>query len=64
MVCDVFVLSMYKAGGVFGDLEFQATEQTPRDSYMLNIYDTQWKRPEACNVDNLPFCQILGNFLV
>jgi len=62
MVCDVFVLSMYKAGGVFGDLDFQASEQTPRDSYMLDIYDKTWKRPEVCNVDDLPFCQILGEY--
>jgi len=62
MVCDVFVLSMYKAGGVFGTLDFQATEQTPRDSYMLDLYNTNWVRPQACDVDNLPYCQILGEF--
>jgi len=32
MVCDVFVLEVYKAAGVFGSppLNFQATEFTPK----------------------------------
>jgi hypothetical protein len=29
-VCDVFVLEMYKAAGVFGSTVFQATEFTPK----------------------------------
>jgi hypothetical protein len=65
MVCDVFVLSMYKAGGLFGSLasQIQATEQTPRDSYMMKLYDANWKRPTACQVDDLPWCQLLGKYL-
>jgi len=66
MVCDVFVMSMYKAGGVFGDLKnvIQATEQAPRDSYMMKIYDPNWKRPKVCEVDNLPWCQIMGKYVL
>jgi len=65
MVCDVFVLSMYKAGGLFGDLasQIQATEQTPRDSYMMALYDGNWQRPAACAVDDVPWCQLLGKYL-
>ncbi len=58
MVCDVFVMRLYKAAGallllssisfsslsvflhelgVFGDLEFQATELTPKDAYQVSI---------------------------
>jgi hypothetical protein len=65
MVCDVFVLSMYKAGGVFGALaeDIQVTEFTPRDSYMLDFYQmSATQRPKKCQVDNLPYCQLMGKY--
>jgi len=66
MVCDVFVCSMWKAAGLFGDLvdEFQCSELTPFDVYRLNFFDTSGNRPQQC-VDadpDLPFCQLMGNY--
>eukprot|EP01095_Lingulamoeba_sp_RSL-Kostka_P009001 TRINITY_DN3070_c0_g1_i1.p1 TRINITY_DN3070_c0_g1~~TRINITY_DN3070_c0_g1_i1.p1 ORF type:complete len:338 (+),score=118.40 TRINITY_DN3070_c0_g1_i1:692-1705(+) len=63
MVCDVFVMAMYKHAGVFGDLEFQATELTPLNSYALNIYNssTSWM-PETCAKDKLGYCQVMGDY--
>jgi len=66
MVCDVLVTSMWKAGGLFGDLtnQFQATEFTNWDAYSLNLFNSNYVRPQAC-VDadaNSQFCQILGKY--
>jgi len=66
MVCDVFVCSVWKAGGLFGDLvnEFQCTELTPREVYSLNFFDSNYTRPSQCvQADpNSPFCQLSGNY--
>jgi len=64
MVCDVFVLSMLKAGGIFGSLatQMQASEQTPRDCYMMDLWDKSWQRPSVCQVDKLPYCQLMGDY--
>lgn len=63
-VCSAYVAAMYKAGGLFGDDEINATEFTPKDVYTLNFYDLNAKRPQACiDADpNLPYCQLLGNY--
>ena len=38
MVCDVFVLEMYKAAGIIDPkLDLQATEQTPKDLYQVSF---------------------------
>ena len=44
----------------------QGTEFTPRDVYMLTLFDTKYDRPQVC-VDadpNLPYCQILGDYRI
>eukprot|EP01123_Difflugia_compressa_P003829 TRINITY_DN15136_c0_g1_i1.p1 TRINITY_DN15136_c0_g1~~TRINITY_DN15136_c0_g1_i1.p1 ORF type:complete len:532 (-),score=102.84 TRINITY_DN15136_c0_g1_i1:26-1621(-) len=66
MVCDVLVMSMWKAGGIFGNLTdlIEATEFTNWDAYTLNIFDANYKRPAAC-VEADPdsqFCQLLGKY--
>jgi len=64
MVCSSYVAAMYKAAGLFGDLEINATEMTPRDVYTLNFFDTAPKRPQAC-IDADPtsnFCQLSGKY--
>jgi len=66
MVCDVFVCSMWKAGGLFGDLtdQFQCTELTPRDVYSMAFFNSNYSRPQQC-VDadpESPFCQLSGNY--
>jgi len=65
-VCSTFVTALWKRAGVFGDLELNATEFTPKDNYQLNIFDTTSKRPQPC-VDadpNLPYCQIMGKYRI
>ena len=63
MVCDVFVLSMLKAGGII-DKNIQATEQTPKDLYQMNLWDVEWARPAVCKEadPDLPFCQLMGKY--
>ncbi|KAL1327640.1 hypothetical protein HN51_037647 [Arachis hypogaea] len=65
--CVAFILSMYKAAGIFGPVSssIQVTEFTIRDAYMLKIFeDNQTRLPSWCNNENdwLPFCQILGEY--
>ncbi|KAL6547212.1 hypothetical protein OROMI_022933 [Orobanche minor] len=65
--CVAFILSMYKAAGVFGPISnsIQVTEFTIRDAYMLKIFENNMTRlPNWCNndEDRLPFCQILGEY--
>lgn len=65
--CVAFILSMYKAAGVFGPISnsIQVTEFTIKDAYMLKIFENNVTRlPNWCNndVDQLPFCQIMGEY--
>jgi hypothetical protein len=66
MVCDVFVCSMWKAAGLFGDLkdQFQCTELTPRDVYSMAFFDGNYTRPQQCvEADpDSPFCQLSGEY--
>jgi hypothetical protein len=64
-VCSAYTAAMYKAAGVLVD-PVNATEFSPRDNYMLNIFDTNFERPQAC-VDadpNLPYCQLIGDYRI
>eukprot|EP01126_Amoeba_proteus_P058854 TRINITY_DN7645_c0_g1_i1.p1 TRINITY_DN7645_c0_g1~~TRINITY_DN7645_c0_g1_i1.p1 ORF type:complete len:529 (-),score=93.89 TRINITY_DN7645_c0_g1_i1:153-1739(-) len=66
MVCDVFVMRMWKAGGIFGNITdlIQAAEFTNWDAYSLKIFDSNYVRPAAC-VEADPtsqFCQLLGKY--
>ncbi|KAK8956056.1 hypothetical protein KSP40_PGU018808 [Platanthera guangdongensis] len=65
--CIAFILEMYKEAGIFESLSssIQVTEFTIRDAYMLKFFENNETRlPSWCNakVDNLPFCQILGEY--
>lgn len=65
--CVAFILSMYKAAGVFAPFteSIQVTEFTIRDAYMLRMFeDNRTRLPRWCNgdADGLPFCQILGEY--
>ena len=64
-VCSAFTAAMYKAAGILEE-PVNATEFTPRDNYMLDIFDTTYERPQVC-VDadpNLPYCQLVGEYRV
>jgi hypothetical protein len=41
-VCSAYVAAMYKAAGLFDDLEINATEFTPKDVYTLDFFDTNF----------------------
>jgi len=66
MVCDVFVLEMYKASGIFGNLtnQIQGSEFTNWDVYSLNIFDSHYQRPPQCVTadPSLPYCQLMGDY--
>jgi len=57
-VCSAFAAGLYKAAGLFDGMDIQATEFTPRDVYMLDIYDRDYVVPEKCRVNDpeLPYC--------
>eukprot|EP00698_Gefionella_okellyi_P018494 TRINITY_DN5548_c0_g1_i1.p1 TRINITY_DN5548_c0_g1~~TRINITY_DN5548_c0_g1_i1.p1 ORF type:complete len:549 (-),score=103.23 TRINITY_DN5548_c0_g1_i1:70-1716(-) len=66
MVCDVFVLELYKAAGLFGEItsQIQGTEFQNWDVYSLAFFDETTPRPAACvEADpDLTYCQILGKY--
>lgn len=63
-VCSCFVVAFYKHGGMFGDLEIEPNEFTPKDVYNLNIFDAEYKKPQVCEEadPDLPYCQIMGRY--
>lgn len=65
-VCSAFTTAMYKAAGMFDDMEIQATEFHPRDVYMLDFFDKNFTLPENCAVTDptLPYCQLLGKYRI
>ncbi|KAH7447582.1 hypothetical protein KP509_01G112600 [Ceratopteris richardii] len=68
--CVAFILSMYKAAGLFGPIadSIQVTEFTIKDAYMLNFFENETSRlPLWCNIENatpLPYCQLLGDYVM
>lgn len=42
MVCCVFVCNMWKASGMFGDIDFNCAEFTNSDDYELNIFEEEY----------------------
>lgn len=64
MVCNTFVTAMYKSVGIFSQIDdqIQATEFSPRDSYLVNIFDNNWL-PKKCDNGN-GLCQIMGKYKV
>ena len=67
-VCSTFVVGIYKEAGIFEGLDIQAHEFTPKDIYMMGIYDKEFKekRPEICKEadPDLDYCMILGKFRI
>jgi hypothetical protein len=61
-VCSSFLVRIYKVAGLFGSLEINSTEFTPKDLYELNFFDVSGSQiPEECK-DYAPhgYCQIAG----
>jgi len=63
-VCSAYVAAMYKAAGLFGDMDINSTEFGPADVYELNFFDTEFELPQACKDADptLPYCQLLGHY--
>ena len=63
-VCSCFVTALWKRGGVFGDMEINSTEFTPKDIYQLNIFKDDGPIDPKCNVNDkgLPYCQFFGTY--
>jgi len=64
-VCSAYVAAIWKAGGLFGDNEVQATEFSPKDVYIMKFFDTVRPMPEACmadSADNIGYCQFMGKY--
>ncbi|CAL1133595.1 unnamed protein product [Cladocopium goreaui] len=66
MVCDVFVCSIWKAAGLFKEIDddFSCIEQTNLDVYQLNILEAPKQRPASCvaaDPDNA-LCQLTGDY--
>jgi len=65
-VCSSFVIKIWMAAGIFGDLEINAVEWGPNDVYMVDIFDKDYasKKPQECVNDSPtdPWCQLLGKY--
>lgn len=67
-MCDSLVCSLWKAGGLFGDLkdDIQCSEFTNWDAWGLQLFDPNWpeKRPDVCkqNDPENEFCQLSGEY--
>ena len=67
-VCSGFVVGIYKEAGLFEGLDVEAHEFTPKDIYMMNIFDKDYKerRPAECKEadPDLEYCQIIGKYRI
>jgi hypothetical protein len=66
-VCSVLSIKMLQEGGLLAGLNINSHEFTPRDVYMLKIYESDpTKMPPLCqqNDPKLPFCQMKGSYLI
>jgi len=65
-VCSAYVAAMYKAAGLFGDMDIQSTEFATMDIYIMNLFDGGATRPDACvEADpTLPYCQLRGKYRI
>lgn len=65
-VCSSLAIDMYMHAGLFGDLNIQATEFTPRDVYQLGFFKGADDLPAECKANDpeLSYCQIMGDTLI
>ena len=65
-VCSAYVTAMWKAAGLFGDYDVNATEWSPKDVYIVNFFDPERAMPDNCQAINGEFitgyCQIVGKY--
>lgn len=64
-VCSSYIVAIFKAAGLFGDMKIEATEFTPRDLIELEFFNNKHRSNHTlCNKydPNLPYCQIMGKY--
>jgi hypothetical protein len=65
-VCSALVVGIYRAAGLFDDLNINVKEFSPRDIYQLEFFDQEYrdKKPQICKDADpeLQFCQIAGKY--
>lgn len=61
-VCSSFLVAVYRAAGLFGDLEINATEFTPKDLIDLEFWDVSGQKVPAGCEGKAPhgYCQLFG----
>merc|ERR1711881_107963 len=64
MICEVYVFSTYKAAGVFGDLDFEASDIDPSSAFKIDIYNKSYIFADPrCAAQGTPGrCQLVGNW--
>lgn len=65
-VCSAYVAAIYKAGGLFGDMDINASEFATKDVYVLDFFDETSPLPEQCVAadPSIPYCQLLGDYRI
>mmetsp|Transcript_9257 Transcript_9257/g.7043 ORF Transcript_9257/g.7043 Transcript_9257/m.7043 type:complete len:164 (-) Transcript_9257:43-534(-) len=63
-VCSAYVTALYKAAGMFDDMEINATEFVPGDIYTMSFFDEAFERPKECEEADPGklHCQLLGKY--
>lgn len=66
MVCSNFVAGIWKAAGLFDNLDVNAGEFTPFDVYRVKFFDSELKVPHSCERADpgQPYCQLLGKYRI
>jgi len=66
MVCSAYVAAVWKAAGMFGDNDVNATEFSPKDVYVMNFFESDpAKLPQECQDSDdqgVTYCQIRGKY--
>jgi len=64
LVCSSFVTAMWKAGGLFDDMNILPSEFGPNDVYQLKIFNPSPNLPAICQAidPTLPYCQLTGKY--
>ena len=67
-ICSAYVASIFKQGGIFEGYDINAMEFSPKDLYLLDIYEKNFQEsgPKECiEADKgLGYCMILGKYRI
>lgn len=65
-VCSAYVTAIYKAAGMFDDMDINSTEFATMDVYIMKLFDTTTPLPDACVAadPDLPYCQLKGKYRI